>query len=277
LADRPAPELTDTHCHIQSIGQPDTGEYTTRELWKKAGEVSADQVISEAAAAGVTRMLCVGCELDDSRLAIEFVRDQPSCWATIGLHPHEAERYAGRSDKLQEFSDLADQPKVVAVGECGLDFYYDHSPRDAQIKVLKFQIELALEHDLPLIFHVREAFDDFWPVFDSYKGIRGVLHSFTDSAENLTRAQEHGLFIGVNGIATFAKDEALLGVYRTVPLPKLILETDAPFLTPNPYRGRVNEPKYVGVVADFLAELRGENRDLLVSATTDNACRLFGI
>lgn len=271
------PELTDTHCHIQSAGLTDLGEASTRRLWQKADGITADQVVARAAEAGVSRLLCVGCELEDSRLAVEFAAERPNCWATIGLHPHEAEHYAGRQDKLRDFASLADRPKVVAVGECGLDYYYEHSPKAAQVEILEFQLDLARKHDLPLIFHVREAFEDFWPIFDRYSGLRGVVHSFTDSADNLAQALERGLYIGVNGIATFAKDEALLEVYKRIPLKKLLLETDAPFLTPTPYRGKVNEPKYVGTIAEFLAELRGDDRDILVSATTGNARQLFGL
>jgi TatD DNase family protein len=269
-------ELTDTHCHIQSIGLNE-GEQTTRELWAKAG-LKADEVVAEARTAGVNRLLCVGCDLADSYLAVDFVRQREGCWATIGIHPHEAQHFVGKRAKLAEFATLADRPKVVAIGECGLDLYYNHSPQVAQIAVLKFQIELALRHDLPLIFHVREAFDEFWPVFDSYGGsLRGVLHSFTDSADNLAKGLKRGLSIGVNGIATFAKDPALLEVYRTIPLEKLLLETDAPFLAPKPYRGSVNQPKRVTTIAEFLAELRGEDLQTLTTITTSNARLLFDI
>lgn len=269
-------ELVDTHCHIQSIGL-DSGERSTRELWAKAKDITADGVVETARQAGVTRLICVGCDLEDSRLAVEFVVDRPSCWASIGIHPHEAKLFADKSDRLKSFSELVTRPKVVAVGECGLDYYYEHSPKSAQAKVLRFQIELALEHDLPLIFHVRDAFDDFWPIFEEYSGIRGVLHSYTDSAKNLARAIGHGLYIGVNGIATFAKDDALTAVYKTVPLEKLLLETDAPFLTPVPYRGSINEPRYVGGVAEFIANLRGESVEDLARQTTTNARELFKI
>lgn len=271
------PELTDTHCHIQSIGQTDQGELTTRQLWQKASSITADQTILRAVEAGVTRLVCVGCDLEDSRLAVDFVQQREQCWASIGLHPHEARQYAGQTEQLEAFAALAKQPKVVAIGECGLDFYYTHSPKANQLEVLTLQIELALTHNLPIIFHVREAFDDFWPLFERYQGVRGVLHSFTDSAANLDRALAHGLYIGVNGIATFAKDDALLTVYKTLPLQRLLLETDAPFLTPSPYRGTVNEPKNVGTIAGFLADLRGEDRESVISATTSNARRLFGI
>ena len=270
------PELVDTHCHIQSAGLSE-GEKTTRELWAKAPGLTSGQLVANAVEAGVTRMLCVGCELEDSKLAINFASQHENCWATIGLHPHEAQHFAGQPALLKEFSELVTQPKVVAIGECGFDFYYNHSPKEAQIEMLTFQIELALEHNLPLVFHVRDAFDDFWPVFDSYSGIRGVLHSFTDTIENLGKAMERNLYVGVNGIATFAKNPAQLEVYRAIPLTKLLLETDAPFLTPAPYRGSINEPKQVRTVADFVADLRGESRENMSAVTTSNAQTLFGI
>jgi len=268
-------ELVDTHCHIQSIGLQ-KGERSTRELWAKADGITADSVVASAIKHGVTRMICVGCDLDDSQLAVDFVQDRQNCWASIGIHPHEAQHYADRESKLAAFASLANNPKVVAIGECGFDFYYNHSPKAAQKKILQFQIELAKELDLPLIFHVREAFDDFWSVYDNYPGLRGVLHSYTDSAENVSRGVERGLYIGVNGIATFAKDTKLLDVYKAIPLENLLLETDAPFLTPTPYRGSINEPKRVGAVADFLAELREIDRAELAAVTTANARKLFG-
>ncbi len=269
-------DLVDTHCHIQSAGLGQ-GERATRELWAKAPELTGDSLVANAVETGVTRLICVGCDLVDSQLAVEFVQKRSNCWASVGIHPHETQQYTGKPQKLKEFAALAKAPKVVAIGECGFDFYYNHSPKAAQIELLRFQIELALELDLPLIFHVREAFDDFWPLFDSYQGVRGVVHSYTDSAENLAKAVERNLYIGVNGIATFAKDPKQLAVYRSVPLQKLLLETDAPFLTPNPYRGTINEPKRVGTIADFIAELRGISRETLAAATTSNARQLFGL
>lgn len=271
-------ELVDTHCHIQSAGLDSGGERVTRELWAKAPGLTGADMAGSAAAAGVTRMICVGCDLEDSRLAIDFAARHDGCWASIGIHPHEAKDYQDKS-RLSEFAALAAEPKVVAVGECGLDYHYGHSPEDDQIKVLRFQIELALETGLPMIFHVREAFDDFWPVLDSYKGsdIRGVVHSFTDSSANLQEALRRGLHVGVNGIATFAKDPVQLEAYKAVPLDRLLLETDAPFLTPTPYRGTINEPKRLGAVADFLADLRGEGPLDLARVTTRNARELFGI
>jgi TatD DNase family protein len=165
----------------------------------------------------------------------------------------------------------------VAVGECGLDYFYTHSPKEVQVEMLKAQIELALAHDTPLIFHVREAFDDFWPVFDSYQGIRGVLHSFTDTEANLQRALDKGLYIGVNGIATFTKIDAQKAMYKQIPLEKLLLETDAPFLTPVPHRGKVNEPAFVKLVASHMADLHAISLEELSAATSKNATTLFNL
>lgn len=268
--------LVDTHCHIQSVGLA-KGERTTQQLWAKAVERSPEDVIQEAVDNGVTQMICVGCDLGDSQLAVDFVQHHPECHAAIGIHPHESKAYAGQNKLLYAFAGLVERPKVVAVGECGLDYYYGHSPKNAQATVLRFQIELALSHNLPLIFHVRDAFDDFWPIFESYHGIRGVLHSFTDTVANLERAVEHGLYIGVNGIATFAREADKRVMYRTIPQRLLLLETDAPFLTPVPHRGSINEPKYTRLVAEYLSELRGESLDSIAEATTANAKTLFNL
>jgi len=163
------------------------------------------------------------------------------------------------------------------VGEIGLDYFYTHSPRDVQITALKIQIEVALKHDLPIVFHVREAFDDFWPIFDAYPGIRGVLHSFTDSQTHLDEALKRGLYIGVNGISTFTKDETQKAMFDAIPLGRLMLETDAPFLTPNPFRGKVNESAFVRNIAEYHAERRGITIDEIAEATTANAHALFAI
>jgi TatD DNase family protein len=276
----PKIELVDTHCHIQSAGRL-VGEKITREIWAKSPEISGDNIIERAKQVGVDRLICVGCDLPDSQLAIEFATNRDNCWATIGIHPHEAKRYIDDPAARTEFESLAAKPKVVAVGECGLDYFYEHSPKENQIAILKYQFELALSNDLPMIFHVREAYDDFWPIYDSYnskaKPIRGVLHSFTDDSVNLEKGLERNLFIGVNGIVTFAKTDTQRAVYRSIPLSNLVLETDAPFLTPAPYRGTINESKYICVIAEFIAKLQGGSFEMLAKATTDNARTLFGV
>jgi TatD DNase family protein len=264
--------LIDTHCHVHEIEASLTGVH---DKWFSDGaERSAETVLRAARQAGVERMIVIGTTLADSELAIRFAQEHEGVWASIGIHPHEAKDHRS-SDQKARFAALATELKVVAIGECGLDYFYNLSSHDAQAELLRFQIELALKHDLPLSFHVRDAFDDFWPIFDSYASVRGVLHSFTDTLANMEQGVKRGLYVGINGIATFAKSEAKHVIYRTIPQQLLLLETDAPFLTPAPFRGKVCEPKHVANVAEFLAHLRGEPLAELAAATTTNAEALF--
>jgi TatD DNase family protein len=268
-------QLVDTHCHIHEAVDGFKGKSETRSRWKHEVDLTPDTMIREAAEAKVTRIICVGTTAEDSDLAAEFVHYRPSCWASIGIHPHEASKYIDQPKTLEAFAGLATKPKVVAVGECGLDYYYEHSPRGTQQKLLRLQIELALKHDLPMIFHVREAFDDFWPIFDSYKGIRGVVHSFSATKKVLEQILARNLYVGLNGIMTFTKDQEQLEAAKTAPLERIVVETDAPFLTPVPYRGTICSPKHVRVTAEFLANLRGESLEQFAQATTRNAQELF--
>lgn len=254
-------ELVDTHCHIHF---PDYG-------------CDPDEVREAAVKQGVTRMICVGCTLEDSQAAVSYAAQHAGVWASIGFHPHEADKYVRDQEALQQLRTLAERPKVVAVGEIGLDYYYEHSKRDSQQKLLRLQLDLAQERSLPVIFHIREAFEDMWPILDDYPGVRGVVHSFTATEKELDQALERGLYIGLNGIMTFTKDEQQLAAAKKVPLDKLLLETDAPFLTPVPFRGKVCEPGHVVLTAKFLSDLRGESLEDLAAATTQNARNLFDL
>lgn len=269
-------QLVDTHCHIHESGLGTSADDHTRQKWALAGNPAPQALADAAKQAGVTRMICVGCTLADSQLAIQFVADTPGCWASIGIHPHEAAAHDNASDQAR-FAGLVNRPKVVAVGECGLDYFYHYSPKATQAKILELQLQLAQDSNLPVIFHVREAYDDFWPILANFPGTRGVLHSFTDSMANLDRALAEGLYLGVNGIVTFTKDDSQRGMFRAMPLSKLLLETDAPYLTPTPVRGTINEPKNVTYITQFLAELRGESPEDIAAATTTNATTLFGL
>lgn len=266
----------DTHCHIQSV-DAHSGERSTRALWERAGDRTLEQVLTDARDAAVSEMICVGCDVADSVLAVQVASLHKGLHASIGIHPHEASRFVNDDHALAQFTALATSDSVVAVGECGLDYFYEHSPKEAQIALLEFQLELAVRHDLPVIFHVREAFDDFWPIFEKYSQIKGVLHSFTDDQQQLERALSHGLYVGVNGIATFAKEETSRAMYRAIPLDRLLLETDAPFLTPVPHRGKVCEPKHVVHTAAYLSTLRGETVDTIAEHSSRNARSLFSL
>ncbi|HEY8998800.1 MAG TPA: TatD family hydrolase [Candidatus Saccharimonadales bacterium] len=274
-------ELFDTHCHIQESSVLGAGasddEDETRRRWNKLGNPAPQQLILEAKGAGVTRLLAVGCTLEDSERAVALASAEENVWASIGIHPHDSSRYVGDAEALERFASLASKPKVVAVGECGLDYFYTHSPKEDQLQMLRFQLALAQRHDLPLVFHVREAFDDFWPVFDEFKGLRGIVHSFTADEEILAQILRRGLYVGLNGIMTFTKNDAQLAAAKAVPLDRLVLETDAPFLTPAPDRATICQPKHVRTTAEFLSKLRDESLEKLAEVTTQNAQAMFGL
>lgn len=231
--------------------------------------------MQRAADTGVTRLMAVGCALEDSQRAVALASKHAKVWASIGIHPHEAQKHLENPELLRQFAQLAADKNVSAIGECGLDYYYENSPKEAQAKILRFQLELAQKHDLPVIFHVRDAFDDFWPIFEEFEGIQGVIHSFTATPAELQRVLAHGLYVGLNGIMTFTNDAEQLAAAKAVPLERMVLETDAPYLTPKAVRGNICEPQHVRLTAQFLAELRGDTIDHLANATTHNARQLF--
>lgn len=266
--------FVDTHCHIHEITQDNNPDDLVQSKWFKAGITDPGAVLDEAKSVGVSHCMLVGCTLRDSKQALEVAAQYPECSVSIGIHPHEAKAHEEQHVQ-HDFAQLASLAAVRAIGECGLDYYYQHSPKKSQFKLLEFQLTVAQQHDLPVIFHVREAYDDFWSILDNFKGIRGVLHSYTDSKANLGKALERGLYIGLNGIMTFTKDKQQLEMARAVPLSSLVLETDAPFLTPVPHRGKICTPKHVVDTAKFLSKLRGESLEELAAATTHNAKELF--
>jgi TatD DNase family protein len=252
-------EFIDTHCHLQFVDFP----------------LDPDQTLVDAKKDGVVGVIAVGCTLEDSKAAVKFAAAHDNVWAAIGLHPHEAKHYVHNHKALQEFRELAKSPKVVAIGEIGLDFYYNHSDKDQQEQILRFCLDMAAEFKLPVIFHVREAFDEFWHIFDQYTGLTGVIHSFSSDIADLEQILSRGLYVGLNGIMTFTKRSEQLEAAKCVPLDKLLLETDAPFLTPAPFRGKMGESKYVRVTGEFLSKLRGETLETLANTTTANARKLF--
>lgn len=250
------PLFTDTHCHVHDL--------------QFYAEDSRSDYYERSLEAGVHRMICVGTDVESSRAAVEFSENHEYTWAIVGIHPHEAK--VGVS-AVQSIKQLFSSKKVVGIGEIGLDYYYNHSTPAQQYDMLHAHLELATETKLPISFHVRDGFDDFWPIFDQYKGLRGVLHSYTDNLSNMEQALSRDLWIGVNGISTFAKERD--EVNRAVPLQKILLETDAPFLTPKPNRGKINEPAFVRLVANYIADLRSISPRELSDATELSAQQLY--
>jgi TatD DNase family protein len=195
-------------------------------------------------------------------------------YATVGLHPHEANH---EIDPILELA-RAGHPRLVGIGECGFDYFYEHSPRSAQRDAFVAQIALAKELNLALVVHTRDAFDDLCDVFKG-EGVpeRTVIHCFTGTPDDAERCLELGCDISISGVVTFKNAGTLRDATRLVPLDRLHVETDSPFLAPVPYRGRANEPAHVSVVGQFVAELRGNDVEMLRAATSANSARLFNL
>jgi TatD DNase family protein len=253
-----AVRLVDTHAHVHFSNYQ--------------GQV--DAVLRRASDAGVDRIITVGVDSADSRQAVELAARYEQVWATVGVHPHSAAEYPQAAAYIR---DLAGRRKVVAIGECGLDYVKSDSTKAEQELALRAQIELAQELELPLVFHVREAFADFFRILADFSKVRGVVHSFSAGEAEMHTAVELGLAIGLNGIMTFTKEQSQLDAARKLPINSLVIETDCPFLSPVPYRGKTNEPSRCSDIVSFLASLRNEKVSELATASTLNAERLFGL
>lgn len=249
--------LVDSHCHL------DFADFGTERA----------AVVARARAAGVATMLTIGTRLDQFAGVRAIAEADPDIWCSVGAHPHEAADHAATTSA--ELAALAAHPRVVGIGETGLDFHYDHSPRDAQDRVFRAHIVAAREAGLPLIIHAREADDDITRVLREEGATSGVLHCFSSGRELAEAALALGFYISISGIVTFKNADDLRGIVRDVPLERLLVETDAPYLAPVPYRGRRNEPAFVAATAAAVAALKGVTPQELAAATTDNFFRLF--
>jgi len=255
-------ELIDSHAHIDF---PQFAE-------------DREAMLERARAAGVTTLLAIGTGPGPEKLdsAIPFAGQHDWIFATVGIHPHEAKEVTPAH--LDELSKLAKHPKVIAWGEIGLDYYYDHSPREVQQKVFREQMALAQQAKLPIIIHCREAWTDCLNVLEEVwkpTGLGGVLHCFSSTLEDARRGIDLGFLISFAGNSTYPKAQNLRDVAKALPLEKLLIETDSPYLAPQPYRGKRNEPAYVAEVARTLANVRNLSPDELAAATADNFRRLF--
>jgi TatD DNase family protein len=254
---------TDAHCHLQEQFLGD--EETTANLL---------DTLARTFEGGVDRIVVIGTDATTSAQALEItsVEGPVDIYATVGLHPHDA------LQDIEPVLALARQghPKLVGIGECGLDYYYEHSPRADQRRAFATQIALAHELDLALVIHARDAFDDLFDVLNS-EGVpeRTVVHCFTGTTDDAQACLALGCDISISGVVTFKNAELLRDAVRSVPLERLHVETDSPFLAPVPYRGKANEPAFVTVVGEFVAELRGESFVEVREATRANTARLF--
>jgi len=240
-------------------------------------DVDRAAMLARAQKAGVERIVTVGCDLADSRRALEVAREF-GLQASIGVHPHEARDAPADLAAVLEGLRAGAPVQPVAVGETGLDYYYDHSPRDVQRAVMVAQVRYARERALPLIFHQRDAYDDFAAILRDEFGrpMRGIVHCFTgDEAQARAFVDEFGLLLGIGGVLTFKNAQSLRDAVRAVGLDNIVLETDSPYLAPEPYRGKRNEPAFIAATATRLAELFQTGVADVIARTGANAAALF--
>lgn len=238
-------------------------------------------IIDRASEAKVHRIIAIGSGYGASECAAaaQLAQSDERIFASVGVHPHDAKDWGDES--IAEVTRWISEPRVVAVGECGLDYYYDNSPRREQREALAHQLSLAREHDLPVVIHVRcqaqEAYNEFLDIWksESAGALQGTVHCFTGTTEFAKRALDQGLNISFSGILTFKKSQELRDTAAMVPLDRVLVETDAPFLAPQPYRGKRNEPAWVVHVGQCLAEIHQLPEEELAQLTTANAERLF--
>jgi TatD DNase family protein len=255
--------LIDSHCHLDFERFDD----------------DRDAVVARAAEAGVTQIVVPAIDLANCRKVLALTERYEGVFAAVGVHPNSTAGW--QDDWIGVLRDLAQHPKVVAIGEIGLDYHWDKSPKAVQHRALALQLELAAALNLPVIIHNRESSVDVMRLLGESPLVGrenpGVLHSFSADWQTAVSALDLGYYLGITGPVTFKKAEELREIGRKIPTDRLLVETDAPFLTPHPYRGKRNEPAYVAYVANRLASVRGVKTAVLAQQTTANAQRLFKI
>ncbi|GBD94144.1 putative deoxyribonuclease YcfH [bacterium BMS3Abin05] len=248
----------DSHCHLNF----------------SAFDEDLDAVVHRAVEAGVDRIIVASVDEESSRKAVELAERTPQIYAAVGIHPQDAQKYAEESIRI--FQDWARHPKVVAIGEIGLDYYRDYNPKELQVRVFKRFVRLAKETGLPIIVHNRGADSDVMAVLSDprFKSVTGVFHCFSSDLSYARNVLQRGYLISFTGIVTFKNSESA-AILRELPEEKLMLETDAPLLAPEPHRGKRNEPAFIKFVAEKFAEVKQISLDEIAKITTQNALRLF--
>lgn len=254
-------EWFDSHCHVD----------------EEAFDEDREEVLSRMKANGVTRCAVIGSDMETSRRAAAFAAAHSGVVAAGGFHPHEASRF--RESDLDELREMYQKGRIRAIGEIGLDFYYDHSPRDVQREVCIRQMELAWELKAPVAYHIRDAHQEMLEIMKGMKArlTGGIIHCFSGSAEIAKEYLKLGYYISFAGPLTFKKAPRLQEAVKLVPKDRLLIETDSPYMAPEPVRGRRNEPANVRYVGLKMAELRGEKPEEVAAFTTENAMQVYGI
>lgn len=253
-------EIIDTHCHLPSLTH-----------------APLDELLANAKAAGIGRMVCIGASdgLNGARDTIALADRYPHVFATVGVHPHDA----GKWTDLEPLRDLLHHPKVVALGETGLDYFRDWAPVENQKRLFETTLAVAKEHKKPVVIHCRDAVDDTLATLERHdaREIGGVFHCFAGDAELAKRLEQIGFMVSIPGIVTFKSADKYREEIRQIPIRQIMLETDSPYMAPEPFRGKPCEPAYVRKVAEKIAEIKELTVEEVARITTDNAIRFFGL
>lgn len=253
-------ELIDSHAHL------DDNRFST----------DRDEVILRMRENRIVGVVNPGSDMSSSKKAIALAERYPEVYAAVGTHPHDATEVTPLL--IEEYRKLAKHPRVVAIGEIGLDYYYDHSPREVQKEAFRTQLDLAVELDLPVIIHNRESDGDMIEALTPYKGkLRGVIHAFTGSVEMAKRFIDLGFMLGIGGVVTFKNARRVVESVEAIGVEHFLVETDSPYLTPHPHRGKRNEPSMVRFVVEKIAAIKGLEADYVAAYTKANTLELFGI
>ena len=238
-------------------------------------DADRSQLLHSLPQKGISLAINIGCDLPSSIDSIALAEAYPHIYATVGVHPHEAKTLEADPTILQKLIDLCGHQKVVGYGEIGLDFHYDFSPRDVQRKWFKRQLEIVHAIDLPVIIHSREADEEVFDILSASPIRKGVIHSFSGNAALALKYVDLGFHIGITGVVTFDKTNTLQNAAKIIPLERILLETDAPYMTPAPFRGKRNDSTYLTYVAETIAELKGETVAYVCAQTSQNVKQLF--
>ncbi len=247
--------MIDTHCHLNIEDFND----------------DFDQVIQDAINSGVSKILVVGIDSKTNQKAIELALKYPEIYASVGIHPSAAD-----DESTDGLEPLLSHPKVIAIGECGIDLYWRDDNLEKQKACFIKQIELSIKYRLPLIIHTRDSFEQTYQCIEPYNGkVFGVFHCFTSNLENANRAIDLGFYIGVDGPVTFKNAKEVKQIVKEIPLERILLETDSPYLSPHPFRGKRNEPKRLIHIAQAIADIKNISLEAVIKQTTINATRVF--
>ena len=251
--------LFDTHAHLND----------------PAFDPDREELMNGLAAKGVGYVLNAGCSLESSRDIVKMTEAYPWLYGSVGSHPDSADEV--NEEVIEEYRKLCAHEKIKAIGEIGLDYYYEDIPRDVQKNAFRMQMQLAKEMDMPVIVHEREAHDDGMRIVKEFPTVKGVFHCYSGSAEMARQLVNMGWYIGFTGVLTFKNARKAVETAASIPLDRIVLETDCPFMAPEPFRGKRNDPGYLPKMAEKLAEIRGISVEETIAATTENAKRLYHI